>query len=294
MTERRSLVSNRFKQMSLRRQCRVLSVNRSSLYYRPVEEKPENLKIMRLMDEHALKHPGEGVKSMVFMLQLKGYHVNQKRIRRLLRKMGHRTVYPKKSLSKLGLAQYIRPYLLHKLAIDRANKVWCIDITYIPMEKGFMYCTAIIDVFSRKIVGWGISNSLETKWCLQVLQEAIATHGIPDIINSDQGSQFTSSMWTSSLEDKQIQISMDGKGRAIDNRWIERFWRTLKYKYIYLNPPANGIELYEGVRAYIQYYNHEKIHHTLEQIPGECYQKSMQKINTNNPNIITKKTPLLV
>ncbi|AVR47102.1 hypothetical protein C7S20_18630 [Christiangramia fulva] len=294
MSDRRSLISSRQKRMSIRKQCQLLSVNRSSLYYRPKEEKPENLKIMRIMDEHAIKHPAEGVKSMVFMLGLRGYHVNPKRVRRLLRKMGHRTIYPKKNLSKLGQAKYIRPYLLHKMPIDRANQVWSIDITYIPMKKGFMYCTAIIDVYSRKIMGWGISNSLETKWCLQVLEDAIKRHGKPEIINTDQGSQFTSAAWTLTLEEEGIKISMDGKGRAIDNRWIERFWRTLKYKYIYLNPPENGLELYEGIRDYIEYYNHQKIHHTFKEIPGQRYQESINKTKNSNPKSLTKKTPVLV
>lgn len=294
MSERRSLVSSRQKRMSIRKQCQLLSVNRSSLYYRPKEEKPENLKIMRIMDEHAIKHPGEGVKSMVFMLGLKGYNVNPKRVRRLLRKMGHRTLYPKKNLSKLGQAKYLRPYLLRNMDIESANQVWSVDITYIPMKKGFMYCTAIIDVYSRKIMGWGISNSLETKWCLQVLQDAIKRHGKPEIVNTDQGSQFTSAAWTLTLEEEEVKISMDGKGRAIDNRWIERFWRTLKYKYIYLNPPENGLELYEGIRDYIEYYNHQKVHHTFKEIPGERYLESIKKTTNINPKLLTKKTPVLV
>lgn len=294
MSERRSMVSSRFKHMSIRGQCDLLSVNRSSLYYKPCEEKPENLKIMRLMDEHAIKHPAEGVNSMVFMLRNKDYQVNPKRIRRLLRKMGHRTVYPRRSLSKLGQAVYIRPYLLHKVNITHANQAWSVDITYIPMQKGFMYCFAIMDIYSRKILGWGISNSLEAQWCLNVLENTIKRHGKPEIINSDQGSQFTCAMWTSTLEEMDIQISMDGKGRAIDNRWIERFWRTLKYKYIYLNPPANGLELYEGVKGYIEYYNHERTHHTFKEIPGVRYRKSMKKQQKNRTQLLTKKLTQLV
>ncbi len=231
---------------------------------------------MRIMDEHAHKHPAEGVMSMYYMLRGKGYNVNPKRIRRLLRKMGHMAIYPRKMLSILGHKDYVRPYLLRNLDINRSNQAWSIDITYIPMAKGFMYCTAIMDIYSRKIVGWGISNSLEAKWCIGVLQEAILTHGKPEIINSDQGSQFTSAIWTTTLDELDVRISMDGKGRAIDNRWIERFWRTLKHKHVYLNPPEDGMELYKSVDYYIGYYNDEKVHHSLKETPSNRYKRSMQ------------------
>lgn len=226
------------------------------------------------MDEHALKHPAEGVMSMVYMLRRNGYGVNPKRVRRLLRKMGHQTVYRRRSLSKIGSPEYVRPYLLNRMSFTHANQVWAVDITYIPMKSGFMYCTAIIDIYSRMIVGWGVSNSLETKWCLQVLEDAIQKHGKPEIINSDQGSQFTSSMWTQTVEGMGIKVSMDGKGRAIDNRWIERFWKTLKYKHIYLHPPSNGLELYQNIRDYMNYYNQEKVHHTTKEVPHERYNAS--------------------
>ena len=204
--------------MSVRKQCALLQINRSSLYYRPRGESPENLKIMRIMDEHAIKHPAEGVNSMVLMLQRKGYGVNHKRIRRLLRKMGLHAIYPKRSLSKPGEAKYIRPYLLRDVSITCANQAWSVDITYIPMKRGFMYCFAIMDIYSRKILGWSISNSLEAKWCVDVLEDAVRRYGLSEIVNSDQGSQFTSALWTHTLEDLGIKISMDGKGRAIDNR----------------------------------------------------------------------------
>ncbi len=277
MSERVKLVSARSGRLSVRKQCELLKIHRSRIYYRPLGEKPENLKIMHLMDAHALEHPAEGVMSMHYMLKRKGYHVNPKRVRRLLRKMGHMAVYPKRMLSKPGQITYIRPYLLRNKEINRPNQAWSIDITYIPMAKGFMYCTAIIDVYSRKIVGWGISNSLEAKWCTEVLNQALETHGIPEIINSDQGSQFTSSIWTSTLDALGIKVSMDGKGRAIDNRWIERFWRTLKHKHIYLNPPEDGHELMNSIEYYINYYNHEKVHHTLKETPAERYERPLKK-----------------
>jgi len=288
--ERRKLIGGPVKGLSVRKQCRLLKVNRSSLYYRPLGESPENLKIMELMDRHATTFPAEGVLSMVGMLAGKGYRVNHKRIRRLLRKMGHRTLYPRKYLSRAGMAEYKRPYLLRNLDIKNANQVWSIDITYIPMAKGFMYCTAIIDVYSRRVVGWGISNSLDAQHCVDVFEEAVRTHGRPEIINSDQGTQFTSHKWTKAVEGRKIKVSMDGKGRATDNRWIERFWRTLKYQYIYLNPARDGLELYENIRFYTGYYNGKKRHQTTGRIPKELYDESIQK----QEEILTKDRAVLV
>jgi len=191
--------------------------------------------------------------------------VNHKRVRRLLRKMGLMAIYPKKHLSALGEAQYIRPYLLRGLSVTRPNQVWSVDITYIPMQKGFMYLTAIIDVYSRKIMAWGLSNSLSNDCCLDVLNQAIGRYGKPEIMNSDQGSQFTSKEWISRLEQENIRISMDGKGRALDNIYIERFWRTLKQRYVYLNPAADGLELYQGIDAFMDRY-HQKRHQGIGRI----------------------------
>ena len=288
--ERRKLISGPAKGLSVRKQCRLLKVNRSSLYYRPLGESPENLKIMELMDRHATTFPAEGVLSMVGMLAGKGYRVNHKRVRRLLGKMGHRTLYPRKYLSQAGMAEYKRPYLLRNLDIKRANQIWSIDITYIPMAKGFMYCTAIIDVYSRKIVGWGISNSLEAQCCVDVFEEAVRVHGRPEIVNSDQGTQFTSHKWTKAVEGKEIKVSMDGKGRATDNRWIERFWRTLKYQYIYLNPAGDGLELYGNISFYVGYYNRQKRHQTTNRIPRELYDESIGE----QKEILTKDRAVLV
>jgi putative transposase len=173
-------------------------------------------------------------------------------------------------LSKLGLAQYIKPYLLRGLKIARPNQVWCTDITYIPMRRGFLYLTAIMDVYSRKILAWGISNTLEAAWCVRVLEEAIDRYGCPEIMNSDQGSQYTSFVWTSFLEKKGIKISMDGKGRATDNAWIERFWRTIKKNHLYLNPAETGTDLYRQVDYYINYYNN-RFHQGIKAKPNALY-----------------------
>jgi putative transposase len=274
MSQRRELIDNQHL-LSVRRQCDLLTLHRSGLYYKPKGETPENLEIMRLMDEHYLKHPTEGVIRVQDFLLIMGFLVNHKRVRRLLRLMGLMAIYPKKNLSKLGMKKYIHPYLLKGMKINRPNQVWAIDITYIPMKNGFMYMTAIIDVYSRYIVGWGISNTLEAEVSLEVLKQAIRDHGKPEIINSDQGSQFTCEDWVEYLKEVDIKISMDGKGRAIDNIFIERFWRTLKYDHVYLYPAKDGLELYQGVKEYIRYYNHVLHHQGIgRKIPAELFKRA--------------------
>jgi len=271
MNQRREFIDNQHD-LSIRKQCDLLSIHRSGLYYSPKGENEENLKIMRIMDEHYLEHPTEGVISMQDMLFALGFVVNHKRVRRLLRLMGLMAIYPKKNLSKLGLKKYIHPYLLKGLDINRPNQVWAIDITYIPMKNGFLYLTAIIDVYSRYIVGWGISNTLDADATLSVLRQAIRDHDKPEIINSDQGSQFTCEQWVSYLKEAGIRISMDGKGRAVDNIFIERFFRSLKYNHVYLHPANDGLELYKGVKKYIDYYNNVKCHQGIDrQIPASLY-----------------------
>ena len=227
---------------------------------------------MRKIDEHYLNYPTEGVIRVQDFLFALGFVVNHKRVRRLFRLMGLMAIYPKRNLSKLGLSKYIRPYLLKGLKIERPNQVWAIDITYIPMKKGFLYLTAIIDLYSRYIVGWGISNTLEAEASLAVMKQAIEDYGKPEIINSDQGSQFTCEEWISYLESEKIEISMDGKGRAIDNAFIERFWRSLKYDYVYLHPASDGLELYKGLKEYMHYYNYELHHQGIDRkTPAELY-----------------------
>ena len=258
--------------LSIRCQSELLSINRSSLYYSPLGESYKNLELMRLMDEHYLDHPTEGVLRMRDYLFTLGIVVNHKRVRRLLRLMGLMAIYPKKNLSKLGLKKYIRPYLLRGLAITRPNQVWAIDITYIPMKKGFLYLTAIIDLYSRYVVGWGISNTLDASFSLGVMQDAISRHGKPEIVNSDQGSQFTCHLWTDYMENNDIKVSMDGKGRAIDNVFIERLWRSVKYDYVYIKVPSDGLALYQGLKAYFDYYNHRLCHQGIDHIiPASLY-----------------------
>jgi putative transposase len=262
MSDLKSYISED-KRLSIRKQCQLLDLPRSNVYYQTTGESQENLEIMKHLDEHSMENPTYGVIQMQDFLFALGYLVNIKRVRRLLRKMGILAIYPRKNLSKLGHVKYIRPYLLRNLEINRPNQVWAIDITYIPMASGFMYLTAIIDVYSRYIVGWGLSNNLEAENSLIVLKNAISEYGLPEIINSDQGSQFTCALWTEYIEKElegKIKISMDGKGRATDNIYIERFWRTLKRDYIYLKPEENGTDLFFGIKEFIDKYNHQKTH----------------------------------
>lgn len=273
MKEVQSYISDKEK-ISIRTQCDLLELNRSTVYYQPLGESEENLSIMRLMDEEFLSHPTHGVLQMQDFLFICGFVVNHKRVRRLLRLMGIRAIFPKRNLSRLGHSKYIRPYLLKGLEVTRPNQVWSIDITYIPMAKGFMYLTAIIDVYSRYLVGWEISNSLDAKNVLSVLKLAISQHGNPEIINSDQGSQFTCPLWTNYVESEEIKISMDSKGRATDNIFIERFWRTLKQDHVYLHPAESGTGLYLGLKNFINYYNDRKPHQGIGRvIPAKLYKQ---------------------
>lgn len=271
MSELKRLISVQ-DQLSIRHQCDLLGVNRSSIYYKPQGESDENLMLMRLMDEYHLAHPTYGVLQMQDYLSSMGYQVNHKRVRRLMRLMGINVIYPRRNLSKLGQTKYIRPYLLRGLKVVRPNQVWQIDITYIPMEKGFMYLVAIIDVYSRFVVGWDIFNSLDAENPLAVLKQAIERYGKPEIINSDQGSQFTCALWTSYVEHAEIRISMDGKGRATDNIFIERLWRTVKQDHVYLYPAANGLELFLGLTDFFNFYNTQKTHQGIgRRAPVELY-----------------------
>jgi putative transposase len=261
------------EQLSVRQQCELLDLSRSTVYYEAVGESEENLRIMKLMDEEFLAEPTHGVLQMQDFLFALNFLVNHKRVRRLLRKMGIMALYPKRNLSKLGHAKYIRPYLLRGMKIERPNQVWEIDITYLPMAKGFMYLTAIIDVYSRYTVGWDIFNSLDAENSLAVLKAAIARHGKPEIINSDQGSQFTCALWTEYVEKEvNITISMDGRGRATDNIFIERLWRTVKWDYVYICPATDGTELYQGLSKFFEYYNNVKTHQGIgRRIPASLY-----------------------
>lgn len=256
-------------------QLELLCISKGAYYYHPKGETAENLEIMKEIDKEHTEHPTKDVEGMVDHLFLLGFLVGPKRVRRLMRKMSINAIYPKKNLSKQGKPQYRMPYLLRRLDITRPNQVWSIDITYIPMLHGFMYLTAIIDVYSRSIMAWGQHNTLDKENSIEVLRLAVETHGAPEIINSDQGSQYTSSLWLSSCEGFGIKVSMDGRGRCKDNIWIERFWRTIKTEYIYINPEDDVPRLRQGIRDYIEYYNNRRSHQGIaHQIPVERYKNA--------------------
>lgn len=265
----RRLVESSHNQISIKRQCELLGISRSGYYYEPCSESPENLEIMRLMDEQYLKTPFYGVRRMHQIVLWHHHHVNIKRIRRLYRLMGFEAIYPKPRLSAGSKEHVIYPYLLKGYEITAPNQVWSTDITYVPMANGFLYLVAIIDWFSRYVISWRLSNSLDTYFCIEALMEALA-YAHPEIFNTDQGVQFTSRNFTSILESKDIRISMDGRGRVFDNIFIERFWRTLKYEDIYLHTYEDGLSLWKGLNRYFHFYNWERPHQSLgNQTPGE-------------------------
>lgn len=275
IAERRDMVDEKHLQMSIVEQCNLLSIHRSGVYYKPCSESEENLCIMRLLDEQYFKTPFYGVRRLTAWLQTLGYKINRKRVRRLMGIMGWETIFRPPKTSDPNKQHKVFPYLLKGLDIARVNQVWATDITYVPMRKGFMYLCAIIDIHTRYVINWSISNTMTADWCKEVLQEAIEHHGKPEIFNSDQGSQFTSDVFIGCLQDNEIQISMDGKGRAIDNIYIERLWRTVKYEHIYLHTPADGVALYEGLNDYFTFYNRERLHQSLGyQAPENLYKKA--------------------
>jgi len=279
LDQKRHLVSRENAPMSILKQCELLEIHRSGIYYKPKLESILNLKLMRMIDEKFIYSPFYGVQRMTTWLRYDmGCIVNHKCIERLYKVMGLQTIFPKKNLSKRNQKHKIYPYLLKNLPIVCPNQVWQTDITYIPLERGFMYMVAIIDVFSRKVLNWSISNTMNVEWCLQVYEDAIKQYGCPEIINTDQGSQFTSPIFNKASLDREIKISMDGKGRALDNIYIERFWRALKYEHIYLNPANGGIELYEGVRKYVEFYNTKRRHTSINNLTLDNFYNQMKAV----------------
>ena len=264
LSECRAMVDSKYPKLSICRQCEALGVHRSGLYYTPSEESEENLQLLRLLDEQYMNTPFYGIRRLTYWLRSKGHAVNRKRVKRLMAIMGWQTIFRKQNTSKRNVLHPIYPYLLRGLEVERRNQVWAIDITYVPMKKGFMYLCAIIDLKTRFTVNWSLSNTMTAEWCAQVVADAVQQHGTPEIINSDQGSQFTSIEYTSLLQHHGINISMDGKGRAIDNIFIERLWRSVKYECIYINVFEDGVKLYEGLNQYFTFYNNERIHQSLD------------------------------
>ncbi|NHQ75999.1 IS3 family transposase [Roseovarius gahaiensis] len=249
-------------ELSQRRQCTLLQLSRSTLYYQPKGESAENLRFMEIIDKQFLETPWYGSRQMARHMKRKGHKCGRHRVRRLMRLMRLVPIYQEPNTSKKHPAHKIYPYLLKGLAITRPNQVWCADITYIRMERGFLYLVAIMDWYSRKVLAWRLSNTLEADFCVAALKEPLAKYGPPEIFNTDQGSQFTSSDWIDELKKAKVKISMDGKGRWIDNRMIERLWRSLKYECVYLRAFETGSQARDGIGKWLAYYNAERPHST--------------------------------
>jgi len=272
LERRRQMIEPEHGQLSIARHCERVSISRSGLYYRPTGETPLNLELMRLIDAQFLETPWYGSRQMARHLRREGYTVGRKRVRRLMAKMGLAPIYQRPRTTVPHPEHQVYPYLLRDLAIDRPNQVWCADITYIPMRRGFLYLVAIMDWMSRKVLAWRVSNTMDVEFCLEALEEALARFGKPEIFNTDQGSQFTSPRFTGVLQDGGIRISMDGRGRWMDNVFIERLWRSLKYECVYLHAFETGAELRTGLSRWIGYYNDRRPHSTLAgRTPNEAY-----------------------
>ncbi len=259
-------------ELSITRQCRLLNVSRSTVYYQPVGISDAELRVMRAIDEIHLQPPFLGSCRLVDELQERGFVINRKRVQRLIRLMGIQAIDPRPRRSKPTAGHKLYPYLLAEVPITRSNQVWASDITYLPMSRGFAYLVAIMDVVSRKILSWRLSNSMDTSFCIDALHEALERYGSPEIFNTDQGTQFSSSAFTRVLEEADVRISMDSKGRWVDNVFIERFWRTIKYEEVYLRAHEDLKEARLGLSNYVGYYNGERRHSSLERrTPDEVY-----------------------
>ncbi len=269
--QRRELTDRQHRHLSIVRQCQLMSVSRSSLYYRPKETSQQDLPLMQAMDRQYLETPFYGSRRMKASLDRQGMPASRKRVQRLMRLMGLRAIYRQPRTSQPAPERRVYPYLLRDLTITRANQVWAADITYLPMARGFLY-----------LVAWGLSNTLETGFCAEALTEALG-QGRPDVFNTDQGSQFTSREFTQILQDHSVKISMDGRGRYQDNILVERLWRTVKYEEVYLKAYANGLEARRGLREYFRFYNHRRPHQALgyrtpaEVFHGEPVEKELKE-----------------
>ena len=270
-SQRRAMIDREEPNLSLVRQCALLGISRSSLYYLPTEAGAEDLELMTLIDQPYLKTPFYGSRRMTVWLRNHGHQVNRKRVRRLMQLIGLEAIYRRPNTSKPNPGHKVYPYLLRGLEINRVNQVWATDITYIPMARGFLYLVAIMDWHSRYVLAWRLSNTLEVDFCVAALEEALSK-GRPQIFNTDQGSQFTSEAFTSMLLAQGVQVSMDGRGRCMDNVFVERLWRSIKYEEVYLKAYQNGTEARKGIGAYLAFYNQERPHQALGyRSPGQVF-----------------------
>ena len=286
---RREVVERRHPSLSIVRQCRLLDISRSGLYYQPVGISEEDLTLMKLIDRQYLATPFYGARKIAACLKGHGHLVNRKRVRRLMRLMGLKAIYRRPKTSKPTPGHKIYPYLLSGLKITRPNQVWAADITYIPMARGFLYLVAIIDWYSRYVLSWRLSNTLDAGFCVEALEEALR-RGKPEIFNTDQGSQFTSEAFTGLLESHGVKISMDGKGSYNDNLFIERLWRTVKYEEVYLKAYQDGREARIGLGNYFRFYNTERPHQTHSyRTPAEVFTST--PVDATNRGMVESLTP---
>ena len=263
--------------LPITRQCQLLKLNRSTVYYQSKNVSEEDLKLMRRIDEMHLKRPFYGSRRIRDWLWEEGFDINRKRVQRLMRQMGIVALYPKAKTSKPGKGHKIYPYLLRNLVIDRPNQVWAADISYLPMAKGFVYLVAIMDGHSRRVLSWRLSNSMDSDFCVDALEDALDRYGSPEIFNTDQGAQFTSEAFTGTLKTANVAISMDGKGRWMDNVFVERLWRSVKYEEVYLKAYESIAEARAGIGAYLEFYNSERRHQGLKrQTPDQVYWGSVE------------------
>lgn len=268
--------------LSVTEQCRLLSIPRSTFYYAPRGETAETLALMRRIDEQFLETPFYGVRQMTWHLRAQGHAVNPKRIRRLMRLMGLTPIYQRPKTSAPAKEHKVWPYLLRGRTITEPNEAWCADITYVPMARGFLYLVAIMDWASRKVLAWRLSNTMEAHFCVEALNEALARYGPPGIMNTDQGSQFTAWAWTSRLQTAGVRISMDGKGRFLDNIFVERLWRSLKYECVYLHAWSGGREARAGIGDWVRFYNQRRPHAALGgRTPNLAYYPQADQADTN-------------
>jgi len=264
LAQRKNLVDKNDKHLSKTQQCVLLGISRSTLYYTPSVAGSNDLSIMRAMDQLYLEDPTRGTRRMSKSLLRMGFKAGRYKVRSLMRIMRMKTIYCKPRTTVIDPAKYKYPYLLRNLSIVRSNQVWALDITYVPMPRGFMYLLVIMDLHSRYVVGWSLSNTMEAEWVVNTLDEAIQIHGKPEIINSDQGTQFTSDEYIGYVKSREtVKISMDGKGRATDNAFIERFFRTIKYDKLYLEMPETGGQLHKTCEQFIHFYNNNREHSEL-------------------------------
>ena len=285
---RLSLVDRADDDLSIVAQCRLLSVPRSTLYRRPAPVSEDDLQLLRRIDEQYLTAPFYGSRRMVAVLRRDGWAVNRKRVRRLMRLLGIEAIYQKPNTSRRHPDHKVYPYLLRGLVIDRPNQVWCADITYIPLAKGFVYLVAVMDWFSRRVLAWRLSIGMETSFCVEALKDATDRYGQPEIFNTDQGVQFTSGDFIDELETSGVRISMDGKGRFLDNIFIERLWRSLKYEEVFIKAYISIGEARSGIRAWLAFYNDTRLHQALGyRTPSEIFEAARACGYVDNTSALT-------